>query len=705
MESLTRVRPRKCSFDLDVPTRNVAWYLEGGYEPFSTAIFRTSCLVADVVIDIGSHIGYYSCLAASVNPAARIIAVEASKDNGLVTSSNALMNNFEIEVLNVAFGNTAGIVDFEITEASDNCGISGHPNSPTLDKVTIDSISGIQLAVTPNQRLVIKIDVEGHELSALQGLDQILFEAADVRLLLEFNPKCILSAGTSPEAILEWLWNRHFRVFSLNEQECEWQEVHNLGFADQDAAGYVNLWCVPSASALTVSTVMHSASLGGAERSHIEVVENLIGAGCMVHTILPEPDLGLVELLREVGSSTSLVTNYPWWVVPKNHPAQSEAEHNWQGKLISQDVIEAIRAVDPDVVLTQTIVAPQGALSALVLGKPHVWWIREFADLDHDLKLPLTAVQTGELISNLSTKVLTNSAAVRDYFFPSNPELACVVHPIPRLNFQNAKRATANRPWTIGIVASLQPGKGHSDAFVAMAALTKEGLDFRLACIGPGGTEDVERLQQLAEKLGIDEKVIFTGQISDRASIYNSIDAVVITSRAEAFGRVAFEATDAGLPVIYPLSGGILEYMVPGETGLEYISKDTHDLARSIKYLATNLEVGDRLVSAARKHFERLRNDPTQVSLLVTQLRASRDDKKLETANSLSMWLTKSVLQHQVSLVDLSSAIAERDGAIAERDAAIAERDGAIAERDGVLNSRIWKISLPYRKFRALFKF
>ena len=53
----------------------------------------------------------------------------------------------------------------------------------------------------------------------------------------------------------------------------------------------------------------------------------------------------------------------------------------------------------------------------------------------------------------------------------------------------------------------------------------------------------------------------------------------------------------------------------------------------------------------------------------------------------------------------LSSSIAERDGAIAERDGAIAERDGAIAERDGVLNSRIWKISLPYRKFRALFKF
>ena len=56
------------------------------------------------------------------------------------------------------------------------------------------------------------------------------------------------------------------------------------------------------------------------------------------------------------------------------------------------------------------------------------------------------------------------------------------------------------------------------------------------------------------------------------------------------------------------------------------------------------------------------------------------------------------------AIAERDSAIAERDSAIAERDSAIAERDSAIAERDSVLNSRIWKISKPYRDLKSAFR-
>jgi len=429
-----------------------------------------------------------------------------------------------------------------------------------------------------------------------------------------------------------------------------------------------------------VCAVMHSAGIGGVERSHVEVVQSLIGAGFMVHTILPMPDSGLNDLLHEVGSSTSLVTNYPWWVVHKDNPAPGEALDNWQASLISQEIIEVLNAVDPEVVLTQSIVVLQGAIAALVLGKPHVWWIREFADCDHDLQLPLSPSQTGQLVTMLSNKVLTNSAAVREYFFPSAPDMASVVYPIPRLGTQNNVRVPVTRPWTIGIVGNLNPGKGHSDAFIALAELIKEGFNIHLACIGGGSNEDLERLNKLAEKLGIREKVIFTGQILNRSTIYDSIDALVITSRSEAFGRVAFEATDAGLPIIYPLSGGIVEYMVANETGLAYTSNDTQDLARAIRFLTTNTEVGDRLVRAARSHFHRFRENSANVNKLANHLRASRSDGQLEAAKTLSFWLTKGRL---------------------ERDSAVAERDSAVAERDKILHSTIWKSFKAYRWLRS----
>jgi FkbM family methyltransferase len=728
LEKLTRVQPLTCSFLLDVPSRNADWYSESGYEPFSSAIFRSASLTADLVIDIGAHIGYYSCLAASVRPEARVIAIEASPENGLVVSSNANLNGFKVELHNVAFNNSSGRVNFQITEASDNCGISGHPNSPTVGQIDVVAITGNDLSITPNQSLVIKIDVEGHELSALQGMEQVLSEAKDVRILLEFNVKCILLAGKSPSAILQWIWDHGYKIFALDEKAHWWSEVTDVSFAEQNGSGYVNLWCVPSASVLKVTAVMHSASLGGSERSHVEVVEDLTAAGCMVHTILPMPDMGLVELLHQAGSSTSLVAAKPWWVVPRTHPDQNAAKDYWQANLVSDDVIDAIKLVDPDVVLTQTMVSPQGALAALAVGKPHVWWIREFGDLDHNFELPLTPIETGQLIASLSDKVFTNSKAVRDHFFPSQPEMATVIHPMPRLATRKSVKRRADRPWTLGIVASFNPGKSHSDAFGALASLVEEGLDIRLACIGSGSDEDMERLHKLANDLGIAEKVFFPGQFMDRSSIYELIDAVAITSKSEAFGRVAFEATEAGLPIVYSLSGGVVEYMVANETGLAYAPNDVSGLSRAIKHLATNIEVGNNFVSAAQTHFSQLRNDPTRVRLLVDQLRASSSDKTPETRNSLISWLVKSIHQNNNSrsqsdqivakaslerdsavaerdsaVAERDSAVAERDSAVAERDSAVAERDSAVAERDSVLNSTIWKLLTPYRKLKNNF--
>ena len=50
------------------------------------------------------------------------------------------------------------------------------------------------------------------------------------------------------------------------------------------------------------------------------------------------------------------------------------------------------------------------------------------------------------------------------------------------------------------------------------------------------------------------------------------------------------------------------------------------------------------------------------------------------------------------------SAVAERDSAVAERDSAVAERDSAVAERDSIKQSFTWRVFLPYRKAKNLFR-
>jgi hypothetical protein len=72
------------------------------------------------------------------------------------------------------------------------------------------------------------------------------------------------------------------------------------------------------------------------------------------------------------------------------------------------------------------------------------------------------------------------------------------------------------------------------------------------------------------------------------------------------------------------------------------------------------------------------------------------------TFGSISDDVIQTFRMRDSAVAERDSAVAERDRAVAERDRAVAERDRAVAERDSVLNSTIWKLTKPYRKFRGL---
>lgn len=646
MEEVVLVRPKGCDFSLEVPTRNRSWYEGPGYEPFSTRLFERSCRAADIVLDIGAHVGYFSLVGARSMPTARVISVEASPDNFEVLNRNLMTNAAsQVEVINAAFGASAGRTWIELTECSDNCGISGHPNSPTIERVEVPAISGSELRVPPGSRLAVKLDVEGHELEALEGLASVFDAAQDARLLIEFNPKCIRAAGSPPLAVLDWLYDHGFRLFALDEDAYRWTDLPRGRNDVEVMAGtsYFNILCIPSTKALTISVVMHSAALAGAERSHLEMVQELVSGGCMVDTVMPSPDGGLVEQVRASGSSASLVEAYAWWVVPDNDPDAEAATARWRRHMVAPQVTDAIAAIDPDVVLTQTIAVPQGAIASAILGKPHVWWLREYADIDHGLRLPMPPAEMGRVVSELSAVVLANSAAVRDHYFPCDHDAALVVHPGPRLTEVIRRTCDGARPYTFGVIAGLHLGKGQADAIAAIAELKRSGLDARLLCVGPGSAADIARLEAQIEDLDVGDRVSLAGMMDDRNQIYSLVDAVAVTSRAEAFGRIAFEATDAGVPVIYAANGGIVEYMIPGVTGLAYPPGDCTALAQAMASLIGHPERTRALVASASHHLRDFRNNPERTAALLEALHRAVHEGSRKPWQQLVAWLAGSI--------------------------------------------------------------
>jgi FkbM family methyltransferase len=702
MEPVTSVRPRGCDFDLEVPTRNRSWYEVDGYEPYTTTLFRTVCASADVIIDIGAHVGYYAVVGARANPRARVIAVEASPQNSAVLSRNveaALPST--VEVLNAAFSDAEGTVWLELSEASDNCGLTPHPNSPTVERVQVPAITGSSLTVPPGRRVVVKIDIEGHELSALQGLEPLLQGSADSKLFIELNPKCLRGAGQTPDRLLAWLLDHGFRVFALDEHAWTWSELRTatswMSVADEES--YTNLYCLPKGMATTVSAVLHSANLAGAERSHVEMVQDLVAGGFMVHTVMPEPDQGLAEQARRAGSSVTLVEPMPWWMTPADAPPVDTTVGSW----VHAPLVDVLARAQADVVLTQTGVLPQGAIAAAILDIPHVWYLHEFGDLDHGLRLPAPPGDFGRLVAGLSDAVITNSRAVRERFYPNDAGAATVIHPAPRIAPSTERVEREWRPWTLGIVAPLQPGKGHGDAIAAVAELRGSGFEVPLVLLGSGTAPERDRLVALAYDQGVADLVTFAGAVVDQVDLYARIDAVAVTSRSEAFGRVPFEATAAGLPVIYASAGGLLEYMRPGVTGLPYSSGDTHGLAEAIRSLASDEELQGALVANARAEFAKLVEEQARRSELQLLLRGVRRRQRPKPFQALVKGLgtatATALAQRDALAVERDNARAQRDALAVERDNARAQRDALAVERD---NARAQRDALAVERDDAL---
>lgn len=123
-------------------------------------------------------------------------------------------------------------------------------------------------------------------------------------------------------------------------------------------------------------------------------------------------------------------------------------------------------------------------------------------------------------------------------------------------------------------VSRLIPRKGHATLLDAMPAILDRHPDTTLVCVGRGPL--LESLQTQAQQLTIHESVRFSGYMSDDevATLYATCDLFVLPTghgtngQVEGFGLVFAEANAYGKPAIAGRSGGTIDAVLDGETGL-----------------------------------------------------------------------------------------------------------------------------------------
>ena len=148
--------------------------------------------------------------------------------------------------------------------------------------------------------------------------------------------------------------------------------------------------------------------------------------------------------------------------------------------------------------------------------------------------------------------------------------------------------------------AELSARKSQSVVIRAM-----EYLPERVWLILAGEGALLEECQELARKLGLEDRVLFPGQVRDIPAWYAMADAAVSASRSEGLPFNIMEAMYAGLPVIASQVKGHTDLVEDGVTGLLYPYGDERACAEQLLRLTASERLRRELSRNARENVER----------------------------------------------------------------------------------------------------
>jgi phosphatidyl-myo-inositol dimannoside synthase len=273
---------------------------------------------------------------------------------------------------------------------------------------------------------------------------------------------------------------------------------------------------------------------------------------------------------------------------------------------------------------------------------PHVWRYAE----------PLRrAWQRRALMNGLSRAkaVLPISENSRDLLvrrFGIAKDRPVVIHPGVEDRFfqpQPAPRpAKSGGPLKLLTVARLDARnrRKNVDGVLRAIALLGAEPDIRYTVVGEGA--DKPRLESLARDLGIADRVRFTGRLdqSDILAAYREADLFVLAAKAsatdvEGFGIVYVEANASGVPVLCSRSGGAVDAVRHGETGILIENADPESIADGIRAFRDGRHAFDPVRIASHAENFRWRSVADKVEKTLLAIAGERSGLSAQRLNSM----------------------------------------------------------------------
>jgi len=196
-----------------------------------------------------------------------------------------------------------------------------------------------------------------------------------------------------------------------------------------------------------------------------------------------------------------------------------------------------------------------------------------------------------------------------------------------------SSRPPLTQPPTAAFAGRLIREKGVHVLIQSFAHVVNAVPDAKLIVAGDGPEKD--NLVDLALDLGFAEQVRFVGWLS-RESMESELQSawvqVAPSVCRETFGLVAAEAMMRGTAVIASQSGGLMELVAHGQTGILVPRNDVDSLAHAMTVLLTDRELAEEMGSRARKFAIDNLSDETYVNNVLLCFEKLLEQKERKSA-------------------------------------------------------------------------
>jgi len=282
---------------------------------------------------------------------------------------------------------------------------------------------------------------------------------------------------------------------------------------------------------------------------------------------------------------------------PRSHGENKAKEYDLKTFSISNwfNFLRFVRWYNPDIINVHT-------------GRMHSWGV--FLSWVCGSALIRTRGESRSVISRMGTRwvysmtdeVISASEIIRREFidklcFPK--ERVSTIY--PGVDIPSVSEIVFQPPFRVGIIARLDPIKGHRDFLYAVQRVLREKRDIQFVITGAEANVKMKELIELSRRLGVYHSCIFEGYKANVAETMKSCHVGIISSiGSERISRVCLEWMAMGRPVVATRVGCLPEIMESSGAGVLVPAHHPSSLASSILQILNNPQQWSEMCHSAR---------------------------------------------------------------------------------------------------------